>query len=278
MTNCRQVKPRTVQPLAVLILLLMIHFSPYLYGQTDTAQENPESKVPAASDVPVDEGTAVPPETGREEAAVGQPNADNLTATPASSPPASSPTLNPTNPTELRALFLPDNLRQFADTESFIPLPRNGAVPTPDFISESSRLLRLDAGKSVLVIGTATGYTAASLAQKADRVYVVELAAGLLESYRKTWEDLGLVNIETINYSELPGENAGYDAVFVHGVTERVPPRITGSLRPGGVLLAPLIDGRGTQGMILMELGDGGWTVSAAGLSFFPAQPIQFGD
>lgn len=254
--------PRKKQLLSVLILLLTIYFSPYLYGQN----------VPTASDVQIENGKEVAQEEnpGRIEAS-GETESPEETA---------GRKLNPANPVELRALFLPDNLSQFADTDSFIPLPGNGAVPTLDFLSESSKLLRIDSEKRVLVIGTATGYAAAMLAHKAARVYVVELAVGLVESYKKTWEDLGLSNIEIINYSDLPAgnESSGYDAVLIHGVTERIPPRITGSLRSGGALLAPLIDARGTQGMILMELHDRGWTVSAAGLSFFPARPIQFED
>jgi protein-L-isoaspartate(D-aspartate) O-methyltransferase len=187
---------------------------------------------------------------------------------------------SPETPVELRALFLPDNLREFAAVESFIPLYPNGALPTPEFIAQSARLLRLDAGKTVLVIGTAAGYAAASLARLAGRVYVVEFSAERLDSYRQIWKALGLDNIETLNYPSLQEGNgdSGYDAVLIHGVTKTVPPRITGSLRQGGVLLAPLLDEKGNQLMVLMELNVDGWTLSSAGLSFFPARPLQFVD
>jgi len=180
----------------------------------------------------------------------------------------------------LRARFLPENLRQFADTGLFLPVPQDGAVPTEDFLVRCSELLGINPETTVLIVGRATGYAAAILAAKAERVYVVELAAGLLENYGNIWRELGLDNIETAGLESIPNLPGleGFDAVLVHGVTEKLPPRITALVSPGGSLLVPLLDAQGVQEMVLLVRRNEGWELSPAGLAFFPARPISFED
>ncbi len=180
-------------------------------------------------------------------------------------------------PSEMRALFLPDNLKQFADTDLFIPVPQGGAIPTLRFIETCAELLSIDNEKEVLVIGRSTGYTVAVLAEQAKTVYAAEMTPGLSETYAEIRQNLGIENVVPVVYPNflMEGNLEGFDAIVVHGVTEKITALITGMILPGGGILAPLVDTEGVQEMVRLLRKTEGWELSATGLSFFPTVPLE---
>jgi protein-L-isoaspartate(D-aspartate) O-methyltransferase len=111
-------------------------------------------------------------------------------------------------------------------------------------------LLELEAGDSVLEIGTGCGYHAAVTAEVvgAENVYSVEYVESLAADAREQLDDLGYgdVSIRTGDGAEGWPEHAPYDAAYLTCAAPESPEAIVEQLRVGGRLVAPIGTSRQT--------------------------------
>jgi|SRR6056297_110871 len=180
------------------------------------------------------------------------------------------------NPVQLRALFLPEYLQDFADTNVPLTVTPNSVVPTTGFAQSCLEALELELGASVYIIGRATGFISAYFARNGMEVTVSEAETSLVDSYRGIWNDLELTKIIQIDFSELKNSSStrSFDAILIHtGVTE-IPEALTDMLAESGVLIAPLSNLQDTQIMLQLRKDGRSWSVSTLQNQFFPLSPL----
>ena len=103
-------------------------------------------------------------------------------------------------------------------------------------------LLDLEAGDTVLEVGTGSGYQAAVLAELVAQVYSIEIIEPVASRAAALLRQLGYNNIETRigdGYSGWP-EHAPFDAIIVTAAAPQVPPALVAQLKPGGRMVIPL--------------------------------------
>lgn len=100
--------------------------------------------------------------------------------------------------------------------------------------------LRLQPHDKVLEVGAGSGYMAALLAQRAQRVITLELHPQLAEMARANLQRAGITNVEVRKADGakgLPGEGP-FDAIVLSGSVAEVPPGLLSQLKIGGRLSA----------------------------------------
>lgn len=145
-----------------------------------------------------------------------------------------------------RELFTPPAYRAMAFSDFEIPLNLDGLVTgeymfAPRVEARLLQTLALHKHESVIEVGTGSGYMAALLALKADRVMTYELHPELAAFARNNLHNAGVDNCEIVqrNGAELADDNtSSVDAIVLSGSVEVVPPALLERLKPGGRLIA----------------------------------------
>lgn len=177
------------------------------------------------------------------------------------------------SPAQLRAMFLPGFLQDFADTDAPLPISPSSSVPSVSCVQTCFDALQLETGDRVYILGRATGFLAAYFARTGINVTVSEADQDLLPEYRAVWEELGLAGITQIGFSELRGSigTRRFDAILIHAAVQSVPETLTAMLGDSGTLIAPISTPQDTQ--IIMKLIKNGdnWSMTALEDQFFPS-------
>ena len=95
----------------------------------------------------------------------------------------------------------------------------------------------------VLLIGAATGYTAAALASLVKSVVAVEQSAKLVTKAKKNLEKYANVRVEKADLADGYAKDAPYDAIILDGVVEQVPAALVKQLAADGRLVGSIIEG-----------------------------------
>jgi protein-L-isoaspartate(D-aspartate) O-methyltransferase len=115
---------------------------------------------------------------------------------------------------------------------------------------------------SVLVVGCATGYTAALAASLAAKVTATEADPALAATAREVLAELGFGQV-TVHAVDIPdGDPAGgpYDVIVLDGATEITPDRLYGQLKEGGRLVGVFAQTQPQRAMIVTHShGDFGY-------------------
>jgi protein-L-isoaspartate(D-aspartate) O-methyltransferase len=106
---------------------------------------------------------------------------------------------------------------------------------------------------NVLVVGCASGYTAAVLAKLAARVTATESDDLLAGKASDVLAELGFGNVTVRTAAAAEGDeaNAPYDVIVLAGATEIVPERLYRQLRDGGRLVGVFAMSRPPRAMIV---------------------------
>lgn len=139
--------------------------------------------------------------------------------------------------------FVPPNRRALAYAEQPVPLGRGRALNVP---MSTGRLLAeayLQRSDRVLLIGAASGYTAALLARIVAEVVAVEVDPELAMLAREA-----LASTDHVSVIEGPLEAgwpaaAPYDVLLIDGAVEQVPEALIAQVAIGGRVLTGLIEG-----------------------------------
>jgi protein-L-isoaspartate(D-aspartate) O-methyltransferase len=162
-----------------------------------------------------------------------------------------------------RERFLPPAGRPLAYIDSDLPLTAPGPGGQPRYMMEPAPLARLvqlaEVGTAdvVLVVGCGTGYSAAVLARLATSVVALEQDSDLAGHAAETLTDLGVDNVAVVTGSLEAGypSEAPYDAIFLDGAVEIVPPALFDQLKDGGRLVAVVGYGRAAAATVFTRSG-----------------------
>lgn len=141
-----------------------------------------------------------------------------------------------------RERFVPDASATLAYRDTAVDLGEGRGLNAP---LATARLLveaRLRATDRVLLIGAATGYTAAVLAQLVGSVVAVESTPALAVAAREALA--GTPSVTVVEGPLEAGHGAGqpYDVLIVDGAIEELPGTLTSQVAEGGRIVAGLVD------------------------------------
>ena len=142
-----------------------------------------------------------------------------------------------------RERFIPAERCALAYADVLVPLGHGRQLNPPMAVGRMLTEARLRGGERALVIGAATGYSAAVLARLVAEVVVVEEQPELAALARSALADGDVEVVEAPLPSGHPAA-APYDFILIDGAVEHVPPAILDQLADGGqVALAVIEDG-----------------------------------
>ena len=123
-------------------------------------------------------------------------------------------------------------------------------ISQPYIVALMAELLELTPEKTVLEVGTGSGYAAAVLSLIASEVYTVERHAALAKQAEERFQSLGYDNIHVkIGDGTLGWERyAPYDAILLSAAARQVPQALKAQLSIGGVMVLPLGIGGSNNG------------------------------
>jgi len=127
-----------------------------------------------------------------------------------------------------------------------ISQPYTAAFMTKLVTSEKDKVQSANKKTKVLEIGTGSGYQAAVLSHFFDKVYTVEIIPELAEHSRTVLARLKYKSVFVKTGSGEWGwkEHALYDAIMVTAGMEKVPHELLDQLKVGGILVAPVGEGK----------------------------------
>lgn len=138
-----------------------------------------------------------------------------------------------------RELFVPDAFKATAYVDEEIPLGEGRVLIEPLLQAKLLQAMEVAPHESVLIIGGASGYSAALLARFAARIEMVEENPALAHAATDTFKKLGLTHVNVAQNALTHGAaGAGpYDAILIEGAVYQVPDAIAAQLKEGGRLL-----------------------------------------
>ena len=141
-----------------------------------------------------------------------------------------------------RELFLPEDARRYAYLDSARPLSEGRGLNPPIATGRLLTEVGVRPQDRVLLIGAATGYTAAVLSELSESVVAVEDNAALVATAR-----VALTGYPSVMLVEAPlvagaPDRAPFDLLVIDGAVEQVPDTLIQQLKPGGRIAAGLVD------------------------------------
>jgi protein-L-isoaspartate(D-aspartate) O-methyltransferase len=186
--------------------------------------------------------------------------------------------------------FVPAAHRDLAFADIQVPLRDGEAAVAAGQVMLEPRLqarllqdLELAKHEKVLQIGTGSGFMAALLGHRAQRVLTLEIDDGLARSAHANLQRAGVLNVEVRVADGASADlsaDGPFDAILLSGSVAQLPERLLGLLKPGGRLLAVVGD-ETVQRATLVRQGAGGrvvtqpWDTGAPRLLNFP-EPSRF--
>lgn len=175
-----------------------------------------------------------------------------------------------------RHQFVDEALASRAYEDTALPIGRSQTISQPMVVAMMTQAA-LSAGplRTVLEVGTGSGYQAAVLSQVAEQVFTVERIDELSRQARRRFRSLGLRNIRAKQSDGMDGwpQNAPYDAVVVTAGTAEIPEALFDQVADGGVLVAP-VGNRSTQRLLIYRRHGGHFeSQDLGGVVFVPLLP-----
>lgn len=164
-----------------------------------------------------------------------------------------------TDPVILAAMRAVPREKFYADGGDAASSKLDGVTITPpEVIAKMLEALDLSPDATVLQVGTGSGYTAAILSKMAQAVFTVERDLDVAREARRRLGELGFKNVQVLFGHDLKqyAANAPYDAVLVSAGMARLPQRLAKRLSIGGVLVAPIGQGKHQQLVRMRRIGE----------------------
>lgn len=143
-----------------------------------------------------------------------------------------------------RHRFMPAEMWCQAYDNCALPIGLGQTISQPYMVAVMTELLRPSPGKTILEIGTGSGYQAAVLSRLCRTVQTVERIPELTRRAEEAFRDLGYDNIVTRVGDGTVGwpEFAPYDGIIVTAGAPAVPESLRRQLKDGGCLVIPVGD------------------------------------
>ena len=140
-----------------------------------------------------------------------------------------------------RERFVPLERCALAYADTLVPLGSNRQLNPPMVLGRMLSEARLRGHERALVIGAATGYSAAVVARLAASVTAVEESPALIGFAERALDGTG---VELVEGPLVEGYQAGapYDFILIDGAVEFVPQAIVGQIADGGEFSLAMID------------------------------------
>lgn len=141
-----------------------------------------------------------------------------------------------------RELFVPEAFKATAYVDEEIPLGEGRVLIEPLLQAKLLQAMETAPHESVLIVGGASGYSAALLARFAARVEMVEENPALAHAAIDALKQCGVANVNVVQNPLTHGAaGAGpYDAILIEGAVHQVPDAIASQLKEGGRVLVCL--------------------------------------
>jgi len=157
-----------------------------------------------------------------------------------------------------RHLFVPAQLALVAYHDTPLPIGFDKTVSQPFIGALMLELLDLEAGQTVLEVGTGLGWQAAVMAELGVRLFSVEIVEEFAEAARLRLAALGLdAEIRVGDGSRGWSEHAPFDRILVTAAAPEPPPGLVAQLAVGGRMVVPLGDQDVQQLSIVTKQSDG---------------------
>ena len=136
--------------------------------------------------------------------------------------------------------FVPPAHKSLAFADFAIPLPGGQSMLAPRLQARLLQDAAVQPGNTVLEIGTGSGYFAALLAQRAQRVISLEINAELADMASANLQQAGITNVEVRQADGSLGApaEAPFDVIVLGGSVAEVPQNLLDQLKVGGRLAA----------------------------------------
>jgi len=144
-----------------------------------------------------------------------------------------------------RHIFIPEILSHKAYDNTALPIGQGQTISQPYIVAKMSELLLNDfKPKSILEIGTGSGYQTSILAQLTDKVFSVERIKSLQFQAKRCLRAIDLHNISLKHGDGWQGwaSKAPFDAIIVTAGAVSVPQALLEQLVDGGRLVIPVGD------------------------------------
>jgi protein-L-isoaspartate(D-aspartate) O-methyltransferase len=164
-----------------------------------------------------------------------------------------------------RELFVPAHYQALAYTDTDIPLGHGQEMVPPRIDARLMHDLQLSSQDKVLDIGTGSGYLAALLAARAERVISLEINPELAQQARQNLQRAGVTNVDVrvADGSQGAAADGPFDAIVLGGSVAEVPKALLEQLKLQGRLIAIV----GTEPIMTATLftrtGEASWTTQA---------------
>ncbi|HMM88450.1 protein-L-isoaspartate O-methyltransferase family protein [Bradyrhizobium sp.] len=142
-----------------------------------------------------------------------------------------------------REAFVPETRQALAYLDLDLDVSEAGAAKRyliqPAVLAKMLQAAEIKTSDRVLVVGCATGYAAAIVAQLAPEVTATEADSALAAKAQAILARNGCGNVAVKTAAAAEGYSAGapYDVIVLNGATEIVPEQLYGQLRNGGRLV-----------------------------------------
>ena len=179
--------------------------------------------------------------------------------------------------------FVPVAHKALAFVDMEIPLPGGQVMLAPRVEARLLQDLAVQKHEKVLEVGSGSGYMAALLAHRAQRVITLEIDNGLAALARSNLQLSGIHNAEVRHLDGARGVPAEgpFDIILLSGSLAEVPPSLLSHLKIGGRLAAIIGDQPMMRATFVTRLGDSQfrtlqpWDTVAPRLKNFP-EPSRF--
>ena len=149
-----------------------------------------------------------------------------------------------------RERFVPDDRRALAYADALVPVGPGRALNPPMALGRMLTEARLRGHERALVIGAATGYSAAVLARLVASVVAVEEDEELLAFAKAALKGSG-VELAKGPLARGYAKAGPYDFILLDGAVETVPPAIVDQVAEGGAIALALLE----QGVSRLAFG-----------------------
>ena len=170
-----------------------------------------------------------------------------------------------------RHRFVPESERRYAYNDGPLPIGHNQTISQPYIVALMTELIEPAPSKTVLEVGTGSGYQAAVLGECVDKVYTIEILPELGRRARGLLDELGYENVHVRVGDGFDGwpEEAPFDGIIVTAAPTNIPQPLLDQLDVGGRLVIPV--GRLNQDLLVVTRTDDGFErKTITGVRFVP--------
>ena len=145
-----------------------------------------------------------------------------------------------------REAFVPNGFKHLSYQLDALPLAASQWISSPLTVAKMTQHLELDGVDSVLEVGCGSGYQAAILSKICRRVFTIERIDELLKEAKGRFSDLEIHNIFTRFDDGQRGwkQYAPFERILFSATAKEIPPVLFEQLAEGGILLAPVEEGK----------------------------------